>query len=538
MSQEAMEFDVVIVGAGPAGLSAALRLKQLKAELSVCVVDKGSEVGAHIISGAIFETRALDELIPNWKELEAPLHTQVTKEQTLMLGQNRSWIIPTWTLPSQMHNQGNYIISLGNLCRWLAAQAEKLEVEIYPSFAASQVLFRDNGSVKGVLTGEMGLDKNAKPKSTYEPGIELHGKYTLFAEGCRGSLAEQLMQHFELRQGVDPQSYGLGIKELWEIDSAQHQAGLVTHTVGWPLAFGVYGGSFIYHLENNQVAIGLVIGLDYKNPYLHPFEEFQRLKTHPAIRPILSGGRRISYGARTINEGGWQSIPKVVFPGGALIGCAAGFLNVAKIKGCHTAMKTGMLAAEAISEAFQQGNSDELTNYHKNLRCSWVYDELYQARNVRPASARWGLLGGAFYGKMLRGKEPFTLYRSEADYQSLKPASKSKPITYPKPDNQVSFDRLSSVSLSNTAHEEDQPVHLQLKDATVPISVNLAQYDAPEQRYCPAGVYEIIKKQNIPHLQINAANCIHCKTCEIKDPTQNIVWTVPEGGSGPNYPNM
>ncbi len=546
MTEEAMTFDVVIVGAGIAGLSAAIKLKQLSSDISVCVIEKGSEVGAHILSGAIFEPRPLNELIPNWEQLNAPLHTLVRQEQVLLLTKNQSWNIPSWLLPPQLDNQGNYIISLGNLCRWLAEQAENLGVEIYPGFAATKVLFNEDGSVKGILTGDMGLDKNSQPKLDHELGLALYAKYTLFAEGCRGLLSEQLIQHFKLCQASEPPSYALGIKELWEVDPTQHQAGRVIHTFGWPLDGTTHGGAFIYHLEKNQVALGLIVGLDYKNPYLHPFKELQRFKMHPAIRTILEGGRRISYGARTLNRGGLQSIPELVFPGGVLLGCAAGFLNIAKLKGCHTAMKSGMLAAEAIIESLHPPFNNKLINYHHKIQTSWLYDELYQVRNSRPAYARWGILGKIVYEKILRGKEPFTLRHNKADHQYLKTKTHYKPIVYPKPDNKISFDLLSSVALSNTYHEEDQPVHLQLRDPTIPILINLVKYDAPEQRYCPAGVYEIVEENMIKNttkntnlrLQINAANCLHCKACEIKDPHQNITWTSPEGGGGPNYPNM
>jgi electron-transferring-flavoprotein dehydrogenase len=539
-----MEYDVVIVGAGPSGLAAAIRLMQLAAEheheLSVCVLEKGSEVGAHILSGAVMEPRAMTELFPDWKERGAPLNTPVEKDRFLFLHREHAYRLPT---PPQMHNHGNYIISLGSVCRWLGEQAEALGVEIYPGFAAAEVLYHDDGSVAGVATGDMGIGRDGQPGDRYEPGMELRARQTLFAEGCRGSISKTLMQRFNLRDGVDPQTYAIGIKELWEIDPDRHQQGLVIHTVGWPLDLGTYGGSFIYHLENNQVAIGYVIGLDYQNPYLSPFEEFQRFKTHPEIRPMLEGGRRIAYGARALNEGGFQSIPKLTFPGGLLIGDTAGFLNVPKIKGSHTAMKSGMVAAEAVFEAFSaESGSSEVTDYPEKLRQSWLWDELHQVRNIRP-SFRWGTLGGLLYSALdtyvLRGKAPWTLHH-HADHQALKKAGECYPIEYPKPDGKISFDRLSSVFISNTNHEEDQPPHLTLKDPAVPISHNLALYDAPEQRYCPAGVYEIVRDDDggNPRLQINAQNCVHCKTCDIKDPTQNINWVVPEGGGGPNYPNM
>jgi electron-transferring-flavoprotein dehydrogenase len=541
IDDEAMHFDVIIVGAGVAGLSAAIRLKQKNADINVCVLEKGSEVGAHIISGAILEPRALHELFPDWESLGAPLYTPVQQEQVLMLTQKNCWHLPHWLLPSLLGNQGNYIISLANLCRWLAEQAEQLGVEIYSGFAAAKVLFTEDGAVKGVVTGEMGLDKQANPKPEYEAGLALYATYTLFAEGCRGSLSEQLIKRFKLRQQVKaaPQNYYLGIKELWEVDEAQHQAGLVTHTFGWPLDRHTYGGAFIYHLENNQVAMGLVVGLDYKNPYLNPFNELQRLKTHPAIRPLFAGGRRIAYGARALNRGGIQSLPMLSFPGGALLGASAGFLNIAKLKGAHTAMKSGITIADVIIDEWQhKPRSAVLTQYNDKMRRSWACKELYQVRNSRPAYARWGMFGKFFVEKILGGKEPFTLTHSQEDHQALEPKTQYQPIDYPRPDGKISFDLPSSVALANTCHEENQPVHLRLKEATIPISVNFTKYDAPEQRYCPAGVYEIIKDKQTAYLQINAANCLHCKICEIKDPQQNIVWTVPEGGGGPNYPGM
>ena len=538
-----MEYDVVIVGAGPSGLAAAIRLKQLTAErghdLSVCALEKGSEVGAHILSGAVLEPRALNELLPDWKTLGAPLNTPAGDDRFLWLTQSKAFRLPT---PPQMHNAGNYIISLGNLCRWLGQQAEGLGVEIYPGFAAAEVLYGEDGSVKGVATGDLGIGRNGQPTDRYQPGMELRARQTIFAEGCRGSLTKTLFERFRLREGADPQTYAIGIKELWEVDPAKHRAGLAIHTIGWPLDDATYGGSFLYHLENNQVSIGFVVGLDYRNPYLNPFEEFQRYKTHSAIRTTLEGGRRIAYGARALSEGGFQSLPKLTFPGGLLVGDTAGFLNVPKIKGTHTAMKSGMVAAEAVFDHLQGGGAAEVVAYPERLRHSWVWEELYQVRNIRP-SFRWGLWGGLAYSALdtyiLRGKAPWTL-RHHADHTQLQPASRYTPIAYPKPDGTLTFDRLASVFVSNTNHEEDQRSHLTLKDATVPISVNLALYDAPEQRYCPAGVYEIVRDaagQN-PRLQINAQNCVHCKTCDIKDPTQNINWVVPEGGGGPNYPNM
>jgi electron-transferring-flavoprotein dehydrogenase len=546
--RESMEYDVVIVGAGPSGLAAAIRLKQLAAaaerEIGVCVIEKGSEVGAHILSGAVLETRALDELIPDWSERGAPLTVPVTKEKFLFLTEVGAASLPTALLPPPLHNHGNYIISLGNLCRWLGTQAEELGVEIYPGFAAAEVLFDADGKVRGVATGDMGVGSDGEKTANYTPGIELHATYTFFAEGCRGSLGRQLMERFGLRAGSDPQTYGIGIKELWEVAPEQHQQGLVVHTAGWPMKSSTYGGSFLYHLEDNQVAVGFVIGLDYKNPYLSPFDEFQRFKTHPRIRPTFEGGKRISYGARALNEGGLQSLPKLTFPGGVLIGCEAGTLNVPKIKGTHTAMKSGMLAAEAAFDALaSETPAGELTAYAATFAQSWVHAELHKARNFRPGF-RYGLLIGTILGgidqTLLRGHAPWTLHHAHADHETLGDKRSFKPIDYPKPDGKVSFDKLSSVYISNTNHEENQPAHLTLKDPAVPITVNLAKYDAPEQRYCPAGVYEIVAEDDgaNPKLQINAQNCVHCKTCDIKDPTQNIVWVTPEGGGGPNYPNM
>jgi electron-transferring-flavoprotein dehydrogenase len=534
-----MEYDVVIVGAGPSGLAAAIRLKQLAAasarEIAVCVIEKGSEVGAHILSGAVFEPRALDELLPDWKERGAPLITPAAEDRFVLLTATKAIRLPT---PPQMNNHGNYIISLGNLCRWLAGQAEELGVEIYPGFAGAEVLYDEAGRVRGVATGAMGIGKDGKPTDHVQPGVELIGKETLFAEGCRGSLTKTLFERFDLRAGIDPQTYGIGIKELWEVEPAKHQPGLVTHTIGWPLDKSTYGGSFLYHLENNQVAVGFVIGLDYRNPFLSPFEEFQRFKTHPAIRPIFEGGRRISYGARALNEGGFQAIPQLDFPGGSIIGCAAGFLNVAKIKGSHTAMKSGMVAAETVFARLGGAAAD----YRSAMAASWVWDELRRVRNIRP-SFRWGLWGGLAYSALdtyvFRGNAPWTMHH-HADNLQLDKAAGSTPIAYPKPDGKITFDRLSSVFISNTNHEENQPPHLQLKDSSLAIAVNYALYDSPEQRYCPAGVYEIVSEADSgkPRLQINAQNCVHCKTCDIKDPLQNINWVVPEGGGGPNYPNM
>jgi electron-transferring-flavoprotein dehydrogenase len=540
VEREQMEYDVVVVGAGPSGLAAAIRLKQLAAaagtELAVCVIEKGSEVGAHILSGAVFEPRALDELIPDWKDRGAPLNTAATQDRLLYLTKNRALRLPT---PPQMHNRGNYIISLGNLCRWLATQAEELGVEIYPGFAGAEVLYDETGRVRGVATGDMGIGRDGEHTDHYTRGVELIGRETLFAEGCRGSLTKTLIQRFNLRDGVDPQTYAIGVKELWEVDPARHQPGLVVHTIGWPLDGNTYGGSFLYHLENHQVAVGFVIGLDYRNPFLNPFEEFQRFKTHPAIRPFFEGGRRISYGARALNEGGFQSIPLVDFPGGALIGDTAGFLNVPKIKGSHTAMKSGMVAAETV---FARLAGDAGARVRDALRRSWIWDELYGVRNIRP-SFRLGLWGGLVYSALdtylLRGKAPWTFHH-HPDHTQLLPASQAPRIEYPRPDGKISFDRLSSVFISNTNHEEDQPAHLRLRDPTKAIAVNYRLYDSPEQRYCPAGVYEIVDDaaSGAKRLQINAQNCVHCKTCDIKDPEQNIDWVVPEGGGGPNYPNM
>ena len=540
MERDRMEYDVVIVGAGPAGLAAAIRLKQLAAEtgkeISVCIIEKGSEVGAHILSGAVFEPRALDELLPDWRERGAPLLTPAVEDRFLLLTRRRAIRLPT---PPQMHNRGNYIISLGNLCRWLGKEAEALGVEIYPGFAGAEVLYDESGRVRGVATGAQGIGKDGKPTAQFQPGVELVAKETLFAEGCRGSLTKMLEQRFDLRRDSGPQTYGIGIKELWEVEPARHHPGLVVHTVGWPLDAATYGGSFLYHLENRQVAVGFVIGLDYDNPFLSPFEEFQRFKTHPAVRETFIGGRRIAYGARALNEGGFQSIPRLSFPGGLVIGCAAGFLNVAKIKGSHTAMKSGMVAAETV---FRRLSGDAAVDYHAALAASWVWPELYAVRNIRPGFRRglWaGLAHAAVDTYLLRGRAPWTL-RHSPDHLHLKKAGDAKSIAYPKPDGVVSFDRLSSVFISNTNHAEDQPAHLHLREPERAIAVNYALYDSPEQRYCPAGVYEILKSDDgkTARLQINAQNCVHCKTCDIKDPTQNIDWVVPEGGGGPNYPNM
>ena len=543
MEREAMEVDVVIVGAGPSGLSAAIRLAQLaeenNQEISICVLEKGSEVGAHILSGAVLETRALDELIPDWKNRGAPLKTPATDDRFLLLTKGGSIPLPT---PPQMHNDGNYIVSLGNVCRWLKEQAEALGIEIFEGFAAAEILYDDDGRVLGVATGDMGIGRDGEPKESFTPGYELRARYTLFAEGCRGSLTKGLFERHNMRSGADSQTYALGIKELWEIDPEKHHPGRVIHTIGWPVDTKTYAGSFLYHLEDNQVAVGYVVGLDYRNPHLSPFEEFQRFKTHPEIRPAFEGGRRVAYGARALNEGGFQSIPTLICPGAAIIGCAAGFLNVPKIKGTHNAMKTGMIAAEAIATALADDTGPLLEAYPAALKKSWVWDELYRVRNIRPAF-RWGMWAGLLYAGLdtylFRGKAPWTL-RHHADHDSLLPAGKAPKIDYPKPDGEVSFDRLSSVFISNTNHEEDQPCHLKLKNSVAPIAVNLALYDAPEQRYCPAGVYEIVNDgdEYSPKLQINAQNCVHCKTCDIKDPGQNIDWVAPEGGGGPNYPNM
>ena len=546
--RESMQYDVVIVGAGPAGLAAAIRLKQLAAErsmeLGVCVLEKGSEVGAHILSGAVMDPISMNELLPEWKELGAPLNAPVSEDRFLFLTERASHRVPDFMLPGCFRNHGNYVISLGNVCRWLAQQAEGLGVEIFPGFPAADVLYDEQGAVKGVVTGDMGVDREGKPTDAYQPGMELHGKYTLFAEGCRGHLGRRLQERYRLREGVDPQVYGIGLKELWEIRPERHQTGLVMHTAGWPLAADTYGGSFFYHMEDNLAAVGFVVGLGYANPYLNPYEEFQRYKTHPAIRTFLEGGKRIAYGARAIAAGGLQSLPQLVFPGGCLIGDDAGFLNASRIKGSHAAMKSGMLAAEAVCDALQAGRaSDELTAYPQAFRSSWLHEELHKARNFKPFMSRGLYSGTLMVGidqVLFRGKAPWTLHHHHADNETLTPKKDVQPIAYPKPDGVLSFDRLSSVFISNTNHNEDQPVHLTLKDPTVPIRVNLELYDAPEQRYCPAGVYEIVRDGdgNNPRLQINAQNCVHCKTCDIKDPTQNIVWVTPEGGGGPNYPNM
>lgn len=545
MTRESMEFDVVIVGAGPSGLSAGIRLAQLGQQhnhpLNICIIDKGAEVGAHILSGAVLEPRALNELIPDWQTKNPPLHTPVTHDQFVFLTQRKSWTLPT---PPQMHNQGNYIISLGQFCRFLAEQAESLGVNIFPGFAATEIIYEDN-RVCGIVTGDKGLDRKGEPKPQYQPGIELRAKQVIFAEGCRGSLTQTLFVRYQLREGVDPQTYGLGIKELWEIPKEQHRAGHVMHSIGWPLDSKTYGGSFTYHLGENLLAIGFVTGLDYENPYLNPYEEFQRFKTHPSVSPLLEKGKRIAYGARSLVEGGIQSVPKLTFPGGLIIGDGAGFLNVPKIKGIHNAMKSGMIAAESLFPLLRHSTAAaECTDYAKQLKESWLWQEdLYPARNLRPA-LRWGLWPGLIYSAIdtyiFRGRAPWTLHHKQPDHLTLKKADTCKKIDYPKHDNTITFDLSTSVYLANVSYDENQPYHLKLKDRHgVPINVNLKEYASPETRYCPAGVYEILyNEKQEPRLQINGGNCIHCKACDIKDPTQNIVWTPSEGGSGPQYGMM
>jgi electron-transferring-flavoprotein dehydrogenase len=545
--RESMEYDVLVVGAGPAGLAAAIRLKQQAAanggDINVCVVEKGSEVGAHILSGAVMDPRAITELFADWKEQGAPLNQEVTEDRFMFLSEKSSRQVPNWMLPQCFQNHGNYVISLANVCRWLGTKAEELGVEIYPGFAAAEVLFNDDGSVKGIATGDMGIGKDGAPTDRFQRGMELHAKYTLFGEGCRGHLGKQLQARFKLNDGRDPQVYGIGLKELWEVKPEKHVPGLVVHTAGWPLDTDTYGGSYLYHMENSLVSVGFVVGLAYTNPYLSPFEEFQRYKTHPSIRTFFEGGKRVAYGARAIAAGGLQSLPKLVFPGGALIGDNAGFLNASRIKGSHAAIKSGMLAADAAYAAVTAGRTgDELSAYPKAFESSWLFDELYKARNFKPFMSKGLYTGTLMVGidqVVFGGKAPWTLHHAHADHEMLQPAAAAKPIDYPKPDGVLTFDRLSSVFISNTNHEEDQPAHLTLKNADVPVATNLAMYAGPESRYCPAGVYEFVEKpEGGKRLQINAQNCVHCKTCDIKDPTQNIVWVTPEGGGGPNYPNM
>jgi electron-transferring-flavoprotein dehydrogenase len=545
MQRESMEYDVVIVGAGPAGLANAIKLKQLNPELNVCIVEKASEVGGHILSGNVFETKALDELLPDWKNMDGcPIKTKVVKEKFLfLLSDKMSFSWPAWLLPPVQHNKGNYIISLANLCRWLGQTAENLGVEIYPGFAASEVLFNDDNSVKGIATNDMGIDINGEKKDTYEPGIELHAKVTVFAEGCRGHLGKQLIKKYELDKESDPQQYGIGLKEIWEVPDENHDEGLVLHSAGWPLDNNTYGGSFVYHAANNQIYMGYVVGLDYKNPYLSPFEEFQRFKTHPSIKKMIEGGKRISYGARALIEGGVQSLPKMFMPGALLIGCDAGTLNMPKIKGSHTAMKSGIIGAEAIHEYFRD-NLSSLDNFENKFTNSWAYKELHAARNVKPFITKFGLLIGTILTGIdqiiFRGKLPFTLNHAHADHETLMPANRCKKIEYPKPDGKITFDRASSVFLTGTYHAENQPVHLVLEDKNLPIEYTLEKFDEPAQRYCPAGVYEVHKDDDgsNPKFVINSQNCIHCKTCDIKEPSQNINWITPEGSGGPKYSNM
>jgi len=539
MARESMQYDVVVVGAGPAGLAAAIRIKQLSADTSVCVLEKGSEVGAHILSGAVMDPIALTELIPDWKAKGAPVNTPVTEDRFLFLTEHAALRTPSLLLPQCFKNHGNYVVSLGNVTRWLGKQAEALGVEIFPGFAAVELLF-ENNSLKGVATGDQGINKKGEKTASYQPGMELHGKYTFFAEGCRGQLGRQLDEKLKLRK--TPQVHGIGLKELWDVKPEKHRPGLVVHTAGWPLDAATYGGSFLYHQENNQVAVGFVVGLGYSNPYLSPYEEFQRFKTHPAIRQFLVNGKRVAYGARAIAAGGLQSLPRLAFPGGALIGDDAGFLNASRIKGSHAAIKSGMLAAEAAVAALKAGRAgDELAAYPEAFRASWLYDELHKARNFKPWMAKGLYLGTLMFGidqVLFRGRAPWTLQHGHADHETLKGKDSSEKIAYPKPDGMLTFDRLTDLSFSNTNHGEDQPAHLTLKDPAVPVKINWEKYAGPESRYCPAGVYEFVDLDSKPRLQINAQNCVHCKTCDIKDPTQNIVWVAPEGGGGPNYPNM